>query len=193
MLALERWEAGVGGRQHVVVAVAVVAGGDFGGDVGLAQRHGLAVVGFAVMLQPVLVALAAALVAGHLEVAVLRGLDLVGGVAVGADRAALVAFGQQLAVDALVVGLLDADVAFAAGLGDVGMVDGRLAVHAALDVVDAVAVVAGGGDDQAHLEQGAAVDAVHVLRRRLRDTSSGIPASARGCCGIWRRCGAGSV
>ena len=79
------------------------------------------------------------------------GLDLVGGVAVGADRAFGVALEQQLAVDALVVDLLDADVALAAGLGDVGLVDRRAAVDAALDVVDAVAVVAGGGDDQAHL------------------------------------------
>ena len=44
----------VGGRQHVVMAVAVVAGGDIGGDVRLAQGHGFAVVGVAIMLQPVL-------------------------------------------------------------------------------------------------------------------------------------------
>ena len=167
MLALERCERRVGGRQHVVMAVAVVAGGDIGGDVRLAQGHGFAVVGVAIMLQPVLVAFAAALVAGHLEVAVLGGLDFVGGVAIGADRSALVALGKELAVDALVVGLFDADVAFAAGLGDVGVVDRRFAVHGPLDVVDAVAVIAGGGDDEAHLEQGAPVDAVHVLRRRL--------------------------
>ena len=77
----------VGGRQDVVVAVAVVAGGDFGGDVRLAERHGLAVVGVVVVLQAVRVALAAALVAGLLEVGVAVRLDLVGGVAVGADRA----------------------------------------------------------------------------------------------------------
>ena len=121
------------------------------------------------MFEPVLVAFAAALVAGHFEMAVLGRLDFVRGVAIGADRAALVALGEQLAVDALVVGLLDADVAFAAGLGDVGVVDRRIAIHAALDVVHAVAVVAGRRDDEAHLQQRAAVDAVHVLRRRLRE------------------------
>ena len=99
--------------------------------------------------------------------AVLGGLDFVGGVAIGADRSTLVALGEELAVDALVVGLFDADVAFAAGLGDIGVVDRRFAVHGPFDVVDAVAVIAGGGDDEAHLEQGAPVDAVHVLRRRL--------------------------
>jgi hypothetical protein len=61
--------------------------------------------------------------------------DLVRAVAVNAHRPARVALGEQLAVDALVVSLLDADVAFAAGLGDVRVVDGRIAVHAALDVV----------------------------------------------------------
>ena len=51
----------IGRRQHVVMAVAVVAGGDIGGDVGLAEGHGLAVVGVAVVGQAVLVAFAAAL------------------------------------------------------------------------------------------------------------------------------------
>ena len=154
---------GVGSGQDVVVAVAVVAGGDFRGDVWPAQRHSFAVVGFAVMGQAVLVALAATLVADGFEVVVLGVLDLMGGVAVGADRAARVAFGHKLAVDALLVGLLDAEVAFAAGLGDVRAVDRGVAINGGLDVVDAVAVIAGGRDDQAHLEQGAAVDAVHVL------------------------------
>ena len=151
------------------MAVAVVAGGHIGGDVRLAQGHRLAVVGIAVMLEAVLVALAAALVAGYLEMAVAGRLDLVGGVAIGADRAARVAFEQQLAVDALVIGFLDADVALAAGLGDVGLVDRRAAVHAALDVVHAVAVVAGGRHDQAHLEHAAAVDAVEVLCGDVRE------------------------
>ena len=52
-----------------------------------------------------------------------------------------------------IVGLLDAQVAFAAGFGDVRMVDGRIAIHRALDVVDAVAIVAGGRDNQPHLQQ----------------------------------------
>ena len=126
----------VGGRQHVVMAVAVVTGGHIGGDVRPAQGHRLAVIGVAIMRQAVLVALAAALVAGHLEVAVLGGLHLVRGVAVGADRAALVALGHNLSVDALAVSLLDPDVALAARLGDVRRVDRRVPVHRPLDVVE---------------------------------------------------------
>jgi hypothetical protein len=144
--------------------MAVVAGGDFGSDIGFAQGHGFAVVGLAIMLEAVLVAFAATRVTGHFEVAIPGGFDLVGGVAVAADRAALVALGHELAVDALVIDALDPDVAFAAGLGDVQRIDGGVAVNGALDVMHAVAVVAGGGDDQAHLDQGTAVDAVEVLR-----------------------------
>ena len=51
----------------------------------------------------------------------------------------------------------------AAGGGDVGVVDRRTAVHAAADVVGAVAIVAGRRDDQPHFEQRLAVDAVGVL------------------------------
>src|ERR1035437_257480 len=150
------------------MAMAVVAGGHIGGDVWFAQGHGFAVIGVAIMLQPVLVAFPAGLVAGHLEVAVLGSLDRVGAMAIGADRSTLVALGQELAMDALEVGLFDADVAFAAGAGDIGVVDRRFAVHGPFDVVDTMTVIAGGSDDEAHLEQGAPVDAVHILRRRLR-------------------------
>src|ERR1017187_8188734 len=94
------------------MAMAVVAGGDIGGDVGFAQGHGFAVVGVAIMLQPIRVAFAAGAIAGHLEVAVLGRLDLVGAMAIGADRSALVALGQELAMDTLEVGLFDADMAF---------------------------------------------------------------------------------
>ena len=125
-----------------MVTVAVITGGDFGRGIRLAQRHRLAVVGVAVMLQPVCVAFAAALVAEGLEIIVRRIDDFVRGVAVGADRPARVALGQQLAVDAFVVSFLDAQMAFAAGLRDVRMIDGRIAVHRALDIVDAVAIVA---------------------------------------------------
>src|ERR1039458_2098301 len=100
------------------MAVAIVAGGAVGRDIGFAQGHGFAVVGTAIMLQPVLVAFPTGLVAGHLEMAVLGGLDFVGGVAIGTDRSPFVALGQELAVDALVIDFLDADVAFAASAGD---------------------------------------------------------------------------
>src|ERR1035438_7309650 len=130
------------------MAVAVVAGGDIGGDVRLAERHGFAVVGIAIMFQPVLVAFAAGLVAGHLKVAVLGSLDFVRAVAIRADWSTLVALGEELAVNTLVVDLFDADVGLAAGLGHVDVVDGRFAVHGPLDVVDAVAVIAGGGGEE---------------------------------------------
>src|ERR1035437_5010860 len=105
------------------MAVAVVAGSNLGGNVGLAEGHGFPVIGIAIMLQPILVAFPAALVAGHLEMAVLGGLDFVGGVAIGADGSTLVALGKELAGDVLVVGLFNADLAFAAGLGNIGVVD----------------------------------------------------------------------
>ena len=154
---------GIGGAQHVMVAVAVVAGGHMAGTVGLAQGHGLAVVGVAVVLQAVRMALAAHHVATGLEVAASGCLDLVGRVTLDAHGAAGITLGQELAVDALVVDLLHGDVALAAGLGHVGVVDGGAAVDAALDVVHPVAVVAAGGHDEALLEQRHAVDALLVL------------------------------
>ena len=67
-------------------------------------------------------------------------------------------------MDALFVDGFHGDVALAAGLRHVGMVDGRAAVHAALDVMDAVAIAAAGRHDEALLEQCLSVDALHVLR-----------------------------
>ena len=110
---------------------------------------------------------AAPLVADGFEIVAVRVHDLMRGVAIRADRPALVAFGQQLSVDALVVSLLDAQMTFAAGLGDIGVVDGRITIHVALDVMHAVAIVARGRHNQAHLDQRLPVDAVHVLRGRL--------------------------
>src|SRR5262249_14837149 len=52
--------------------------------------------------------------------------------------------------------------------GDVCLVDRRVAVHSALNVMDSVAVVARRSDDETHFQQRAAMDAVHVLRGRLR-------------------------
>src|ERR1043165_5680839 len=161
------------------MAMAVVASGDVGGDIGLAQGHRLAVVGVAIMFELVFVAFAAAFVAGHFEMAVLGGLDFVGGVAIGANRPALIALGEQLSVHALIVNLLDLDMTFAAGLGHVGVIDRRVAVHPALDVVHAVAIVARRGDNQAHLQQRAAVDAVHVLGGNFRILDLIFPGEAR--------------
>ena len=134
-----------------MMTVAVVARRDLGRDGGLAKRHGLAVVGIAIMFEAIFVALAAALVTGHFEMPVLRRLDAVGGVAIGADRSAFVALREQLAVNAFRVGLFDPDVTLAAGLGDVGVVNGCVTINAALDVVDPVAIVTRRCDDQTHL------------------------------------------
>lgn len=128
-------------RQDVMKTVAVITRGDGGRGIGPAQRQSLAVVGVPVALQPVLVAFATALVADGLEIIARRIDNFVRAVAVGADRPARVALGQQLAVDAFVISLLDAQMTLAAGLRDVRMVDGRIAVHRALDIVDAMAVI----------------------------------------------------
>ena len=157
----------IGHRQDVVEPVAIIAGGDFGCGVRQAQRHRLAVVGLAVMLQPVSVAFAAALVAQGLEILAGRVDDLVRAVTVNANRSARVALREQLTVDTLIVDRLNADVALAAGLGDVGVVDRRIAVHAALYFVRAMAIIARGRDDQPHLQQRRTVDAVYVLIRGL--------------------------
>ncbi|MFO1514608.1 MAG: hypothetical protein U1F83_17140 [Verrucomicrobiota bacterium] len=170
-VGLRKVGSGIGGRQDVVVTVAVEAGGDGGCDHRFAKRHGLAVIGVAIMLETILVAFAAARVAGHFQRLFLAVLDA-RGVAISADGAALVAFGQNLAVNTFLVGLFNPDVALAAGLGDVGVIDGRITIHAALDVVDAVAVVAGGRNDETHLEQRAAVDAVLVAAPPPPDSSA---------------------
>jgi hypothetical protein len=90
-LVLVQPRALVAHGKHIVVAVAVVARGDIGGDVGAAERHRLAVIRLAIVHEPILVALAATLVAACLEVRRGRFLDVVRAVAVGADRALLVA------------------------------------------------------------------------------------------------------
>ena len=153
--------------QHVVVPVAVVAGGHIAGHVRLAQGHGLAVVGVPIVFEAILVALPADLVAEGLEVPAFGCLDLVRRMALDANGAPWIAFGEQLAMHAFVVDLFDRDVAFATGLGHVGVVDGRAAVHDALDVVNAVAVVAAGRHDEALLEQCQAMDAFLVLGLHL--------------------------
>src|SRR5215469_2410520 len=106
------------------MSMAIVAGGDFGSHVRLAQCHGFSVVRIPVMSEAILVTSATALVAGHFKVAVLARFNLVRRMAVGAHRSAFVPPGQELPVNALVIGLLDLDVALAAGLCHVRRVDG---------------------------------------------------------------------
>ncbi len=62
-----------------------------GADVGPAQRHGLAVVGVAVMRQPVGVAFAAAFIADGFEIIALRIHDFMRGVTIRADRSTRIA------------------------------------------------------------------------------------------------------
>ena len=187
MLVLDRCDRGIGRRQDVVITVAVVAGGDFGGDVGTAQRHGLTVVGVPVILVVTGMTFAAPLVHDLFEIVDGRVDDLMGGMAIGADGHAQIPFGQQLPVNALVVGLLDAQMTFAAGLGDIGVVDGGIAIHVALDVMHPVAIVAGRRHDQTHFDQCLPMDAVHIFAWPRWDIGFRIPWSGRDCCGIWRR------
>ena len=77
-----------------MIAVAVIAGSDFRGDVGLAQGHGLAMISLAIMFEAVFVAFAAARVADGFKVFVFRIHDVMGGMAIGANRGARIAFGE---------------------------------------------------------------------------------------------------
>ena len=155
-------------RQHIVMPVAVVTGRHIGGDVWLAEGHRFAVIGFPVILQPVLMAFAATLVARHFEMPVLWRFNFVRRVTIGAYRPAAVAFREQLTMHTLVIDFLDLHMAYAAGFCDVCVIDRRIAVDSALDIVRPVAITARWRHDQAHLQQCASMDAFHVLRRRLR-------------------------
>jgi len=154
---------GIGWRQDVMMSMAVVAGGHLGGIMGGPQCNGLAVIGFQIVFKTILVAFPAALVTGGFEKPPHLGFDLVGAVAVGADRAAGIPFGEELAVNAFHVGCLHPHVTLPAGVGHMGVIDRGVAIHAPADIVNAVAVVTGGGHNQAEFEQGAAMDAFHVL------------------------------
>src|SRR6266700_4022055 len=133
------------------MSMAVVAGGDIRGDGRFAKGHRLAMIGIAIMFQSVLMAFAAAGITGHFEVSVARGFDFVSGMAVRAHRPAFVAFSQQLTMNALVVSLFDADMALAASFCHSLFVDRRIAIHPALDLMHAMAVVTGWRDNHPHL------------------------------------------
>ena len=89
-----------------MVAVTVVARGNIRSDIGLTQLHRLSVVGVMVALQALLVTSPTALVTDLFEVrrGVVR-LDLVGRMAVRANRAARITSQEQLSMNALVVDL----------------------------------------------------------------------------------------
>ena len=150
-----------------MIPMAVIAGGNTRRDIRPSQGHRLAVIRVAIVGEPVLVASAATLVADGFEIVPFGIYDFVRGVAVGADRPSRIAFGKQLPVDALIVSFLHAEMAFAAGFRNVGMVDRRIAIYCAFDVMDTMAIVARRSDDQTHFQKGLTVDAVHVLSRGL--------------------------
>ena len=107
-----------------MVTVAVVAGGHRRRRIRFAERHGFAMVGVPVMLEPVLMAFTATLVADGLEVVAFGIGDVMRGVAIGADRSARVTFGEQLPVNALDISFLDTEMALATSPGDVDVIDG---------------------------------------------------------------------
>ena len=150
-----------------MVPVAVITGGDLRRIVGGPQGNGLAMIGLHIVLQAILMAFATALITGGLEESSGLGFDLVRTVAVCADRSAGIPFRQELTVDALHVSGFHAHMAFATGVGDMGMVDRGVTIDAAADIVHPVTVIAGGGDNQSEFEQGSAMDAFHVLVGRL--------------------------
>src|SRR6185312_3391451 len=100
------------------------------------------------MFEPVGMAFTTTLVADGLEFFVVRIDDVVRCVAIGAHRTASVALREQLSVNAFVISLLDAQMTFAAGFGDVRVIDGRIAIYRTFDGMDTVAIVARRRDDQ---------------------------------------------
>src|SRR5690242_16917940 len=99
------------------------------------------------MFQPIGVAFAATLVAGHFEMAILRRLHSMRCVAIRANRPTLIPFAEQLAMHAPIVGFFDLYVALATGLGDVRVLNRGIAVHAAFDIVNAMTIITGRSDN----------------------------------------------
>ena len=73
-----------------------------------------------------------------------------------------------MAVNAFFVNLFHTDVALAAGPGDVLFVNRRIAINAAFNPMDAVTVIAGRSNDEAHFQERPAMDAIRVLSRGIR-------------------------
>lgn len=57
--------------------------------------------------------------------------------------------------------------ALAAGLRDIGVVDGGITVHVTFDVMHPVAIVAGGCHNQTHFDQRLPMDAVDIFLGRV--------------------------
>ncbi len=89
--------------------------------------------------------------------------DFVGLVAVEAGGQYICLFLPEFAPDRLAVHHFDFGMAFGAGGRDVAPVDRRIRIGVRQDVVRGVARHAGGGDDQAFLENRLAVDALRII------------------------------
>ena len=150
---------GIGGGQDFVRPVAIPAAGGFGVA---AEQAELRVEGVAVGGEFIAMAGSADGRGLHAEVRGGGFDDAVGGVAVGADRRAGVAGGDGFTVHAFLILLIDADVATAAGSGNIGAVRRAMRVGVAEDFVRAVAAGAVGGDQKAFFAEGEAVNRVNV-------------------------------
>ncbi|MBI5864689.1 MAG: mechanosensitive ion channel, partial [Planctomycetes bacterium] len=185
-LVLRRQPAGrVADRDDVVMSVAVIAGG----YAGQTQRDRFAVKSLPVALEPVRVALPAALIARQFERGFARRDDLVGGMAGRANRAPGIARLQQLPVNALAIGLLHAEMTLSAGLRHVVLVHARARIRGRPDLVNAMTVIARRRDDQPLLRQSAAVHAVDVLLGGVRLAHVSGRHDARVRVALGARCG----
>ena len=124
------------------MAVAVITGSDFRCDVWFPECHRFAVIGFAIMSETVLMALAATLIAHHFEMAVSGSFNPMSCVAIGTDGAALISFQQQLPMNTFVVGLFNLYMAFPTSPRHICVIDGRIAIDTSFDVVNTVAIIA---------------------------------------------------
>ena len=148
---------------HALDGVAAVAVEALG-RVGVAQRVDLAVVGVGVGLQAFGVAVAAVLGDGELGRVLGRVLDVVGGMAVRADRRDRVLVVQhRLAVDRSRVLLAFLGVALAARVRNAEPPLGALVAACGIDVVRLVAVVAGGVGARLVFPARPRMDRFHVL------------------------------
>lgn len=150
---------GVGGGQNVMESVTIpTAGGLL-----IAERGDLGVEGIAVGGIFVLVTVAAGGGGFDLIADVADARDLVGGVAIGADRGFLDSGGEHLAVDSGFVGGFGSTVAGAAGFRNMGAIGAAGGILTRQNLVGAVTAGAAGGDEQSVFGEREAVNGIGVL------------------------------
>lgn len=155
-------------RKYIMVTVAVVTGSDVRGLIRLPQSHGFAVISFAVMLEPILVTFPAALITQLFEMSRGRFFDIMGTMAIRADRAQFITFDEELPMDTRVIGFLDAQMTFTARLRNIRMIGMRILINAAFDIMDAMAIIAGRRHDEPHFNQRATMNTIEVMARGIR-------------------------